>query len=174
MECALPAPGERETLAFSFPRRSRVNHQLRPVISFSPEQRKRAGMKVQSLARLEIPAYCAPAWAWRSPEAQGPCSGRAVLLRWKLAHALSEPGKSPSFYIHFHVLCELLPYFAFAEAQRMFGGKEARGLLGGGSYPHLTSSLVVWTEIKLYISYSPRDTSTLHIQRRVRLDQLLR
>ena len=121
-----------------------------------------------------IPAYCAPAWAWRSPEAQGPCSGRAVLLRWKLAHALSEPGKSPSFYIHFHVLCELLPYFAFAEAQRMFGGKEARGLLGGGSYPHLTSSLVVWTEIKLYISYSPRDTSTLHIQRRVRLDQLLR
>lgn len=53
MECALPAPGERETLAFSFPRRSRVNHQLRPVISFSPEQRKRAGMKVQSLARLE-------------------------------------------------------------------------------------------------------------------------
>lgn len=53
MECALPAPGERETLAFSFPRRSRVIHRLRPVISFSPEQRKRAGMRVQSLARLE-------------------------------------------------------------------------------------------------------------------------
>ena len=45
----------------------------------------------------------------------------------------------------------------------------------GDSYPHLTSSLVAsWTEIKVYIRYSPRDTSTLHIWRRVGLDQLLR
>ena len=82
-----------------------------------------------------IPVYCAPAWAARSPEAQKPCFGRAVLLRWKLAHVLSEPGKSPSFHIHFHVLRELLPYFTSAEAQRMFGGTEARG---GGGVPTLT------------------------------------
>lgn len=50
MECALLAPGERETVALSFPRRSRVSHRLQPVISFSPEQQKRAVIRVPSLA----------------------------------------------------------------------------------------------------------------------------
>lgn len=53
MERALLAPGERETVALSFPRRSRVSHRLQPVISFSPEQQKRAVIRVPSLARLE-------------------------------------------------------------------------------------------------------------------------
>lgn len=71
--------------------------------SFSPEQQKRAVIRVPCKLAWN-PLYTARPRGRRKPETQEPCLGRAVLLRWKLAHVLSEPGKSPSFYIHFHVL----------------------------------------------------------------------
>ena len=82
-----------------------------------------------------IPAYCAPAWASRSPEAQGPCSGRAVLLRWKLAHVLSEPGKSP--FTSTSTCC--VNYFPISHLLRPSGCLEGRKHGGcRGAVPTLT------------------------------------